>query len=267
MNLLQAPDKYVHVYFYIEIVQSSIRPNMKLEKAIFQKSYYYFIAFFLLVITGFWATYFTRLQEQENYRMHAHGIILIMWCLLLLVQPLLIRMKKTRLHRSMGKYSYLLVPLLVYTTIDLLRYQLKKVPELGAMDYYFTALVVNALVAFLIFYGLAIYHRKHAVIHARYMICTVFPFITPATDRIIHIHISWLLQYMPTISGKPIAPVAGFLLADLVLIVLSIWDWRTHRRWNVFPIALIVLLGYQYSVLNFYRFESWQAFSHWLVGR
>jgi hypothetical protein len=64
---------------------------MKLEKTIFQKSHFYFIAFFLFVVAGFWVTYFTKLLEQKNYRMHLHGIALTLWCLMLIVQPYLIR--------------------------------------------------------------------------------------------------------------------------------------------------------------------------------
>ena len=134
------------------------------------------------------------------------------------------------------------------------------------MDFFFVALVVNALVAFVIFFGLAIFYRKKSTLHARYMICTIFPMITPATDRIVHIYFPSLLPFLPSIEGNPIAPVVGFFIGDLLMLGLSIWDWRSHRRWNVFPFALAVLLIYHYSVLNFYKFEFWQAFSRYFFG-
>jgi hypothetical protein len=238
---------------------------MKLEKALFQRSYIYFILFFLLMLVGFWLTYFTKILDQENYRMHTHGAALIAWCLMLIVQPYLIRTKRTKIHRTVGKFSYLLVPVLLYTTTDLLRYRLQSTATLGNLDYYFVALVMNALLAFVIFYALAIYHRKKSTIHARYMICTAFPMFTPITDRIIHIHFPSILAYVPTIDNSPIAPVYGFLLADLLLIGLCIWDWRSHRRWNIFPFALVILLAYQYSVLTFYRYGFWQKFCEWFI--
>lgn len=239
---------------------------MKLEKSLFQKSYLYFIVFFLFMLVGFWLTYFTKIFQQENYRMHTHGITLILWCLMLIVQPYLIRTKRTKLHRLIGKFSYLLVPLLIITTLDLLKFRLGKVPALGTMDYFFVALVVNALIAFVILYALAIYHRKKSTIHARYMISTVFVFFTPITDRIIHIHFPSILTYMPAIEGNPIAPVAGFLLADLLLLGLCIWDWRSHKRWNVFPVVLLILLLYHFSVLTFWKYDFWKSFSNWFVG-
>ena len=239
---------------------------MKLERTLFQKSYLYFAAFFVFVLLAFWLTYFTKLFDQDNYRLHTHGITLVLWCLMLIVQPYLIRTKKTALHRRVGKFSYLLVPLIVFTTVDLLHYRLRGIPSLGTMDLFSVALVLNALIAFLILYGLAIFHRKNSGLHARYMLCTVFPMFTPVTDRIIHIYIKSFVPYLPTIEGQPIAPVVGFLLADLILIGLSIWDWISHKRWSVFPFALIVLLVYHYSVLNFYKFGFWKAFSLWFAG-
>lgn len=238
---------------------------MKLERTIFRHSYIYFIIFFLLMVWGFWYTYFTRIREQENFRMHAHGAALITWCLMLIIQPYLIRLKNTKLHRAIGKFSYVLVPVLIFTTIDLLRFKLQNVPKPGNLDYFFIALVINALFVFLVIYALAIYHRRNSTIHARYMICTAFPMFTPITDRIISIHFPSWLAYAPKIDEVPIAPVYGFLLADLLLVGLCIWDWRSHKRWNVFPFVLILLLCYHVSVFTFYQYEWWQNLCKWLI--
>ncbi len=112
---------------------------MKLEKTLFQKSHFYFIIFFLFAVLAFWLTYFTKILSQENYRMHTHGVALILWCLMLITQPYLIRTNHHALHKQIGKFSYLLVPLLLFTTLDLLKYRLTKSPALGTMDYFFIA--------------------------------------------------------------------------------------------------------------------------------
>jgi hypothetical protein len=236
---------------------------MKLERILYQRSYLYFIGFFLFMLAAFWLTYFTKLLNQENYRMHTHGFSLILWCALIIVQPYLIRTNQYTLHKSIGKFSYVLVPVMVFTSADLLHNRLHVNTTLGTMDYFFVALVINALITFLILYGLAIYHRKKPTVHARYMLCTTMPMFTPITDRIIFIYFPSLVKHLPTIEQNPIAPVVGFVMADLILIGLSIWDWKSHKRWNVFPVVLIILLGYHYSVMNFYKFEFWKAFSNW----
>jgi hypothetical protein len=239
---------------------------MKLEKAIVRQSHIYFIVFLLLALAAFWYTYVVRIKEQESYRMHLHGATLLLCCLMLIVQPYLIRTGRKVLHRRIGWSSYLLVPVLIFTTIDLLRYRLPAAAKLATMDYFAVALVVNSLVAFVIFYGLAIYYRGQPMIHARYMICTAFPMFTPITDRIQYSFFPSTMQYMPQIDGNPILPGIGFILADLILLGLSIWDWRSHRRWNVFPFALAVLVAYHISVFTFYKFSFWQHFCVWLKG-
>jgi len=236
---------------------------MKLERTLFEKSHVYFLVFFLTVLAAFWFTYITRIFEQENYRMHLHGGILFLWCFMLIIQPLLIRKKMNLVHRWIGKFSFVLVPLLVFTTFDLLRYRIKNQPT---TDYVFMALVINALIVFVILYGLAIYNRKRQALHARYMLCTIFPFFTPATDRIISIYFPSTLEYFPLLTGQPNLMIFGFALADAILIALCIWDWRSHRRLNVFPFALILLLTYHYSVNTFYRFDFWRTFCDWLLS-
>lgn len=239
---------------------------MKLEKTIVLKTHTWFIVFFLFMLAAFWLTYFTRIGEQENYRMHLHGLIMVLWCCMLVVQPWLIRTKRKAIHKQTGRLSYVLVPLLIFSTIDLLKYRLPEPGQLGTMEYIFIPLVLHALYVFILFYGLAIYHRKNTMVHARYMVCTAFPFFTPITDRIIGIYFPSILQYFPTIEGRPVEMYAGFALADILLVGLSIWDWRSHRRWNIFPFALAVLLVYHYSVLNFYRFDWWKSYCNWFAG-
>src|SRR5258706_55431 len=131
--------------------------DLKLERAIYDKSYLYFIVFFLLMIAAFWLSYFSKVFNQENYSMHLHGV----------------------------------------------------------------------------------------------------PLVTAVTDRIIDKYFARLISYCVRIEGQPIEAVIGFIMVDLFLVGLCIWDWRSHKRWNVFPFALLVLLIYHYSVLNFYKFQFW----------
>lgn len=235
---------------------------MKLEKALYQKSHIYFIAFFLFMLAGFWLTYFMKISDQENYRMHLHGVVLISWCILLISQAFLIHRKSYTLHKQIGKSSYVIVPLIALTTIDLFKYRLNELTTLSNRDYLFTASVLMALLTFLIFYGLAMYYKRKPILHARYMVCTIFPMFTAIIDRMINSYFTFLLPYFPDVDG-PVVQVVGLTLGDILLFVLCIWDWRSHRRMNVFPVALILHLIYHYSVLNFYKFDFWKSFCIW----
>lgn len=233
---------------------------MSLDRSINQRSFIYLTGFYLLIIIAFWKTYFTKISDQENFRMHVHGAALLLWCAMLALQPYLIRRKSFYWHRLIGKFSYWLVPILLFTTYDLLRYRMSSISQVDPIA---VALVLNALIAFTIFYCLAIYYRKNAALHGRWMLCTVFPFITPVTDRILHIYFPGITAKFPLLNGSPNVPLFGFALADSILIGLSLWDWHKHKR-IVFPIALVILLVYHYSFNYFYQYKFWQNFCEWL---
>ena len=199
-------------------------------------------------------------------RFHTHGIAMTLWCVMLIVQASLIRTKGHALHRQIGKASYVLVPLLVAATINLIHFRMKGGGTLPDIGLYQIALMVNGAVAFLAIYALAIYHRHEPTAHGRLMLCTVFPLFTPVTDRLIYAHWPSLTTLVPTLDGVPLVQIFGFGLADLLLVILIAWDWRPKRRISAFATALGVLVIYHASVLTLYRFEFWRAFSDWFRG-
>lgn len=188
-----------------------------------------------------------------------------LWVLMLITQAYLIRINKRKIHRYVGWGSYLLVPAVVITTINLVHYRMKEDPmnDLVLSD---LALMINSVIVFVIIYALAIWYKKDSLTHARYMFATIFPMFTPITDRIIYRNVPFLIDWVPQIDGSPIVPVAGFVLADIILIGLLIWDWRSNKRWKEFGLSLALLLVFQFSVLTFHRFEFWQTFGEWFFS-
>jgi hypothetical protein len=243
-----------------------MRPDVFLHR----NSPRFFAVFLLLMLFAFWPSYFTRLFAQPNVRFHLHGVALTLWCAMLVLQAQLIRTQRRALHKQIGKFSYVLAPAVVAITISFVHYRVAgAVPSLERLPsfvLYFLALTLNAVVAFALFYGLAIYHRRDSQRHARWMLSTVFPLFTPITDRLIGAHAPSLVALVPRIDGSPIVPVAGFVLADLMLLALALWDWRAHKRADVFPIALGALLFYHASVLTLHRVPAWHAFCVWFLG-
>jgi hypothetical protein len=238
---------------------------VKLDKFLYRNTGLCFSVFFVFVLWAFWPRYFSDVLGQKEMRFHTHGITLTLWCILLILQAYLIRTKHKRTHQLVGRFSYLLVPLIIVTTINLKHFRMQGSNMLADRPYYSLALILNGLVLFTLLYGLAIYYRRTPLVHARYMVSTMFAFFTPVTDRIISRHFKPLLQLVPVLEGKPIAPVIGFAMADLLLLILLLWDWRTNRRLDVFPIALGLFVLYQASVLTFYHFAFWRAFGAWFV--
>jgi hypothetical protein len=189
---------------------------------------------------------------------------------MLVLQAQLIRTQRRALHKRIGKLSYFLAPAVIVITISFVPYRVAgavpSVEQLSSFVLYFLALTLIAVAAFALFFGLAIHYRHDSQRHARWMVCTVFPLFTPVTDRLIGAHVPSLAAFVPTIDRSPILPVAGFVLADLILVALALWDWRANKRTDVFPIALGVLLVYHASTLTLYRVPAWHAFCVWFLN-
>jgi hypothetical protein len=239
---------------------------MNQHQFLYRNTVFYFIIFFAFALWGFWGSYYSRLTDQPTYHNHLHGLLMTLWCLMLIAQAYLIRNNKRKLHRIIGKGSYLLVVLLTISTLRLIHFRLSPakdaLPDIVLSNF---ALMFNATIVFVIIYCLAIYFRKDALTHARFMLCTIFPLFTPITDRIIYGNFRWLVQYAPTIDRYPIVPVFGFAFANVILIALSIWDWRKNKR-LIFPVVLGILLFYHISVLSFHNLIVWKNLTKWFLS-
>jgi len=239
--------------------RKSKKGSTHLDHFLSQHSYIFFILFFGFALWAFWTSYYGRLSSNMSMAIRFHGTIMTVWCLLLIAQPFLIKLRKNRIHRWIGTLSYIIVPFILLSGAHLAHLTIRQQP-VGSPSYYFSiALTFNSLIAFAIIYGLAIYHRKNSALHSRYMVCTVFPLITPVTDRLIYKYFPSMIDLAPTMAdGMPLVPALGFALGDLILLILVIWDWRKHQRLSVFPFVLGLLVLYHISVLTFYQYDFWK---------
>lgn len=224
-----------------------------------------FAVFTVAMLLAFWPSYYSRLSSQDSIHPHTHGLTMTLWVALLVGQAWLIARGERSTHRKVGLLSYVAVPALVVAAINFLHYRVAEVPDLNDSALFFVTLVLGSLVSFLVLFGLAMWNRKQPTLHGRFMIATLFPLFTPVTDRLIGRYMPSLIVPIPVISGSPVVQTTGFLMADAILLALSVWDWNTNKR-QVFPIALGVLLAYHVAVLTFHRFGFWQAFCAWFVS-
>lgn len=243
-----------------------IYQSIKMNKSLYQRSAFWLILFLAFAVFGFWKSYYSPSEKDLSFYQHFHGISMTVWCLMLIGQAFLIRYKKYDFHRLVGKSSFVVFPILILSTFLMIHSSLGSSGNINTRTLYSMALMVNATLVLMIIYGFGMYFRKDRLTHARYMVCTVFPMFTPITDRIIYNYIRPLVPFAPKIEGMPIVPFYGFLLADLIVVGLAIWDWRVHRRKDVFLMVLGLLLIYHVSVFTFYKFGFWRSFTEWFFG-
>lgn len=150
-----------------------------------------------LSILAFFKTYFGQFPEFEegvsalshsttSVFDHVHVFFAFLWILLLIVQPILIGCGKTKLHKIIGKISYVAFLLLVLSSFPLI-YRI-----LHADHAMLAYLPISDIVLLVLFYSLAIYNKKNTAKHMRYMIGTAAVFLGPIFGRlgpyVYHLH-------------------------------------------------------------------------------
>lgn len=190
------------------------------------------ILLIVLVEVGFYHTYIKHFPQFKDYLMdgnynmhfnwimHFHGIIMMGWILMLLVQPILILKGKIQWHRRVGALSYVLAPLVVLALYLANRDSyFSGVAEGGQqLGIKYLAITFPDIVFFAILYSLAIFYKRNAALHMRFMCSTAFLFISPALDRALE-----------TYLGLPGFPISIVLILSLVGIITLIDSLRTKR--------------------------------------
>lgn len=214
---------------------------------------FFFVAFLLAAIIGFWPTYFTRMGEMASWRVHAHGAFLFGWCLLLIAQAWLIRDRRGAWHRVLGKVSYVLAPLIVISTLVVEHGVLHKAAgQYNEETLYFAYVIVALLVLFVLSYALAIIHRRTSALHMRYMMCTALTMVDPVFARIIDVRFG-----IPFGAGQ----IITYTLVDAILLWLCYLDRNTTYR--VFPKMLAAFVLVQLPTFFIYKTLWWPVIVAW----
>jgi hypothetical protein len=184
------------------------------------------ILLIVLVHIGFSKTYirFFPVFDGFNGAQHFHGMMMMGWLLMLLVQPILILKGKAKLHRRIGALSYALAPLVLLSMYLVIqsRYHLYLDRE-GQTKAVISWLSINfrLMVFFAVLYFLAIYYRHRPALHIRFMCGTAFLLIAPALVRVL-IH----YQELSRADSHSIDRNANVLIAGVITVIDS---WRTKR--------------------------------------
>ncbi|MDI1324060.1 MAG: hypothetical protein PSV36_15010 [Algoriphagus sp.] len=239
---------------------------------------YWLMLFILSVFGGFYHSYFSVFLEPHPSLIHFHFIFMSIWLGIVIAQPLLIRYKKLAVHRKVGRLSYIILPLVLLSSWQVMRYAysrdltvLNESLASGATDLTleegliglasYSALGMVYFVWLAIFYGLAIVFKKQTSIHARFMIAAAMTFMGPTVDRI-------LFNFLNIASLPPGIPIEyiSFAMIDIILLALLIKDIRKNRN----TIPLYVSLGLYVLVQIFYatltKTSAWEKFISIFLG-
>jgi len=230
---------------------------MNVTASLNRNSNFFFAAFIPFAIVAFGYNFFVRDMSTFVTVHHLHGIGMFAWLFLLVAQASLIRTGNRELHRKLGKSSYALVPFIAVSTILLAHYTFGTRAPGGTR---LVALQLFMLLQFLIIYTNAMRHRKTPDVHARWMIGTVLPMIDPIFARLIGRFLELGIPNIYVTFSATILLAASFV----------IWDWRAHRRKDVFLPMIIICLATQFPVLAIRFIEPWEniwiTFTNWFLS-
>jgi hypothetical protein len=214
-----------------------------------------FIFVILIAIQwGFYQSYTSQFPHFKNATplIHVHGMLLMTWILLLIAQPLLIHYGKASLHRTIGKVSWVLGPLIIILLFLVGRggyaRGIGNVPEHENLT--FIVLDMRGFLTFAIFWALAMITRKQPDAHMRYMIATGILAIGPGVGRGLDHSFGLDLGTAITITDLLGLAIVGsllgvdmyrkknykpFLTVFLVLLIGSmLWQLRNTGGWQTF---------------------------------
>jgi hypothetical protein len=230
-----------------------------MEKALHNRIGYLSVALLLISFLGFYPTYIAKFPKLVGFTSahHFHALMALLWVLLLVVQPFLIRAKKYELHRQVGKLGYIIMPLLVLSLFFVSKAtylkNLTRMPQAEAL-----AILPNGTVEmfdFSLLFILGMVYRKNTTYHLRFLASTGLMMLGPGLGRLgntLHLPFSVIILIIISVS-------VGIGLVWLIV------DIRNKK--SAFPMGLFVVLGIKAGYINANAHEAWwQDFAQWWVS-
>lgn len=224
---------------------------------LFKNAIYWFLLLALILIAGFWNSYFSRLGEIEHATHHFHAIAMLGWMGLLIGQSWLIRNRKNSQHRTLGKLSFIIAPAVVLSGLMVTFYSQASARNPAAaptVSIFWFGLFLA--VTFAILYTQAIRHRENAKLHARYMIATAWIFLLPGLARALGQHVAPLGVWIPTFYQMMWIPVifGGWLM---------FMDWKNKQPVSPFLFSNTAWILNNIGWISFYNMGPFKTFAAW----
>lgn len=201
-----------------------------------------------ICFVGFSFTYFgpiaTGSYPPAGYALHLHGWSFFAWYLLLPAQAALVATARPAIHRALGRFSALLVAVMVATGILVLTVRVEEAVRTGVSDVWlpYGPLMLAILLLFLAFYvaGIRAAVQRRIESHKRLIVVASAVGLGAAFAR--------LVMYL---SGfHPLSLPAGALGCSLFIVIGMVYDWSRRRRVHrAYWIGLLTMLAVEAAVL------------------
>ena len=223
------------------------------------------------VLLAFAPTYFKGLTFSElpvTPLVHVHTALMALWVLMLITQAWLIQAKQYRIHKWIGRSSFIIVPLIAIVTLMVTRESLIRKPEITVLDARIEVFTWGQVIPFLLVWALALIHRRRTPIHVRYMVSTLFAAGSAIVFRIIIKRLAWVPGLDFAQDPVNINNLAALNCGVLVLMLLALIanDWRLGIKRSPFWLVTITTLIMHIGFFTFSWTDWWMAFVRWYAN-
>jgi hypothetical protein len=198
------------------------------------RSFYVWMAsaFLLIAFGGFTPTYWAKVATGTFHAepiIHIHGILLFTWTCFFFVQTALVASGRILDHRAWGLAGISLFSIMMFSILVGETTVLKRDEALGFGDAArrFAAVTLCAWPLMAAIFTAGIVNIRKPDVHKRLMLLLMVGIMTPAIARV------FLTFFAPPGLAGPPPPFVSIppgLVADLLLVVAMVHDWRTRGR-------------------------------------
>ena len=237
---------------------AAVRPVRKPYRNV----YIYLALLIPATLLAFWKTYSSGVTfsgRSATPVVHVHAALTALWVLMLIGQAWLVRTKRFRLHRWVGRSSFLIAPIIIWSAAVAVRGTIGRDAEgivQGASPQIFG---LGQVLVFAVTWGLAILYRKRTALHVRFMVSTVFAMGTAIGFRLARNWLGWV-PGLDSIGGLAIG---NLVLLTLPLLVLIAVDWRMGMKRSPYWVVTILIALMHLGFPTIARTDAWLAFCLW----
>jgi hypothetical protein len=212
----------------------------------------------IFVVTGFFFTYFLPMAKgiyPGSKIHHIHGAMYMLWIVLIISQPLLIRLRRPALHRMIGAGGLVLAVgmLLIGTAIAVISGRNAVAAGQGDFARSFLVIPLSDMLLFAIFIGTALFNLKNGEKHKRLILLATLAILPAAFGRMVGVY--------------GIHPLVAMLLQESILILAVLHDLYTRKK-----ISNVYLWGGSLAIIvHLFRnpisyTDTWLSFAEKIIG-
>jgi hypothetical protein len=223
-----------------------------------------------VAVAGFIPTYWAPVARGSFTGapiLHAHGVLFTAWTLLFLAQARLAVSGRFERHRMLGYVGISLATAMLFVGVGVTIHSLEQalMRGRGADARAFAIVPFTIVLSLAALVGAAIANVRRPDVHMRLLLVGTISMLPPAVARLLRLAAG---APRPAIGDTP--PVAFTLvpnlLADLLIVVAIVHDWRTRGRPHpVYLVAGAALVAVQVLRVPLSGTAAWQAFAEWLL--